>query len=214
MDPDGPSDPDGDAAPDRAAVRDRTGALRWETTGSAIDYSCPGFDVRRDEVTLPDGTDTSFHYVEEPPGVVVLPFTPDGDVVVIEEWRQAVGRINRSLPAGTADESDDDLAATARRELREETGYRAAGIDPEPFLSAEPANGLLGTERHFFRAWGCEPDSAQSLDENESILVDVVPYEALLSAALDNELRDERAITALLHHELAAGPNANGPPDG
>lgn len=174
--------------------------LAWETVGSAIDYSCPGFDVRRDEVVLPDGTETSFHYVEEPPGVVVLPFTPDGEVVVIEEWRQPVRRVNRSLPAGTADDGDTDLAATARRELREETGYRADEI--ERILSVEPSNGLINSVRHVFRAHGCEPDGDQQLDHNESIRVQTVAYDELLAAAVDDHLRDERAVTALLHHEL------------
>src|SRR6056297_3515975 len=91
--------------------------LAWELLGSAIDYSCPGFDVRRDDVRLPDGTDADYHYVDEPPAVVVLPFTPAGEVVVIEEWRQAVGRVSRGLPAGTTEETDDDLATAARREL-------------------------------------------------------------------------------------------------
>lgn len=174
--------------------------LAWKTVDSDIVYSCPGFDVRRDEVILPDDTETSFHYVEQPPGVVVLPFTPEGEVVVIEEWRQPVGRINRSLPAGSADGEDADLAATARRELREETGFEADEV--EHFLSAEPSNGLVDSTRHFFRAYGCEPDGEQRLDPNESIRVETVQYDDLLAAAVDDRLPDERVITALLHHEL------------
>lgn len=193
---------DEESAPerDREPVPERDGELTWETTGSEIDYRCPGFDVRRDAVVLPDGTETSFHYVDEPPGVVVLPFTPAGEVVTIEEWRQPVRRVNRSLPAGTADGGDADLAATARRELHEETGFRAEEV--EQFLSAEPSNGLLNSTRHFFRAYGCVPDGTQQLDRDESIRVETVPYDDLLSAAVDDQLEDERAITALLHHEL------------
>ena len=78
-------------------------SLTWETTDSEIDYTCPGFEVRRDDVRLPDGTETDYHYVDEQPAVVVLPFTTDGEVVVIEEWRQAVGRVNRGIPAGTVE---------------------------------------------------------------------------------------------------------------
>jgi len=74
--------------------------LAWETLDTDIDYRCPGFDVRRDEVRFPDGETDGYHYVDEAPAVVVLPLTPDGDVVVIDEWRQAVGRVNRGLPAG------------------------------------------------------------------------------------------------------------------
>jgi ADP-ribose pyrophosphatase len=183
--------------------REQRDELAWRTVDSEIEYRCPGFEVRRDDVVLPDGTETSFHYVDEPPGVVVLPFTPDGDVVVIDEWRQPVGRVNRSLPAGTADGEDGDLASTARRELREETGFEAERV--ERFLSAEPSNGLIDATRHFFRAYGCEPDGEQRLDHNESIRVETVPYDDLLAAAVDDRLPDERAVTALLHHELTEG---------
>lgn len=179
--------------------------LAWETIGSEIDYRCPGFDVRRDDVILPDGTETSFHYVDESPGVVVLAFTPDNEVVTIREWRQPVRRVNLSLPAGTAEDGDEDLVATARRELREETGFEADSV--ERFLSAEPSNGLLDSTRHYFLAVGCEPAGDQHLDHNESIRVETAPYEELLAAAADNDLRDERAVTALLHHELTGrGP--------
>ncbi|MFB6096872.1 MAG: NUDIX hydrolase [Haloferacaceae archaeon] len=174
--------------------------LAWTTLDSAVDYACPGFDVRRDEVVLPDGTQTDYHYVDEPPAVVVLPFTPDGEVVVIEEWRQAVRRVNRGLPAGTAETADDSLAETARRELAEETGHEARSV--ERFLTVEPANGVADIEHHYFRAVDCEPTAEQRLDHNESIRVATAAYDDLLAAAVDGDLRDGRAVTALLHHEL------------
>jgi ADP-ribose pyrophosphatase len=74
--------------------------LAWETLDATTAYTCPGFDVVRHDVRLPDGTEAAFHYVSEPPSVVVLPFTADGEVVVIEEWRQAVDRASYGLPAG------------------------------------------------------------------------------------------------------------------
>lgn len=174
--------------------------LAWTTTDSVIEYSCPGFEVRKDDVLLPDGTETNFHYVDEPPAVVILPFTPEGEVVVIEEWRQAVRRVNRGLPAGTAEPADESLAATARRELAEETGYEAETL--EQFLTVEPANGVADIEHHYFRATGCEPTAEQQLDHNESIRVETADYDDLLAAAVDDYLWDGRAVTALLHHEL------------
>ncbi|WP_144904361.1 NUDIX hydrolase [Halobellus captivus] len=174
--------------------------LTWQTTESGIDYACPGFQVRRDDVVLPDGTETDFHYVDEPPAVVVLPFTPEGDVVVIEEWRQAVGRINRGLPAGSAEPDDDDLVAVAHRELTEETGYEAETV--EKLFESEPANGLLNSAHHYFVARGCTPTAEQNLDFNESIRVDLVDYDDLLGEVVDGDIRDGRAILGLTRYEL------------
>jgi ADP-ribose pyrophosphatase len=180
-------------------------SLSWETTATDIDYSCPGFDIRKDDVRLPDGTETDFHYVDEPPAVVILPFTADGDVVVIEEWRQAVGRVNRSLPAGTTEPEDDDLAAAAHRELAEETGYEAAEM--EPLTTVEPANGIANTVHHYFVARGCEPTGEQQLDFNESICVETTEFERLLAAVVDGgrdgAVVDGRAAVGVMQYELA-----------
>ena len=177
----------------------RDDPLHWETVASEIDYACPGFEIRRDDVQLPDGTETDYHYVDESPAVVVLPLTPDGDVVVIEEWRQAVGRINRGLPAGSMEDAEDTVDA-ARRELREETGFEADRI--EHLLTTEPSNGIANSIHHHFVAYGCEPTAEQELDDNESIRVDVVDYDDYLDSVVNDELTDGRAALAVMHYEL------------
>ena len=182
-----------------AGATDRDADLAWETLDGGIDYSCPGFDVRRDDVRLPDGTETDFHYVDEPPAVVVLPFTADGDVVLVEEWRQAVGRVNRGLPAGTVEADDADLAAVARRELREETGHEAGTV--EPLQAVEPANGFANSVHHYFLARDCEPSAETALDFNESIRPATVDYGAFREAVLSGEVRDGRAVLGVSLYE-------------
>lgn len=186
--------------------------LAWETLASAVDYSCPGFDVVRDEVRLPDGTETEFHHVTEPESVVVLPFvagagtaggTADGDdaeVVCIEEWRQAVGRVNRGLPVGSVEPGDHDLRAAAARELAEETGYEAASF--EHLCTVEPANGLAGSVHHYFVARGCTPTADRDLDFDESIRATTTRYENLLAAVWADEVRDGRTVLAVSRYEL------------
>ena len=173
-------------------------ALAWRTLDSEIDYTCPGFDVVRDDVRLPDGTETEFHYVSDPPSVVVLPFTEAGDVVVIREWRQAVGRTNYGLPAGGLEAEDADLDAAARRELREETGYEAAAI--ESIATYEPSNGLFDSVFHYVVARGCSPTGERDLDDNESIAVETTTFDELRERAVDGELRDGRSALAVLQY--------------
>jgi len=185
--------------------------LAWTVDSSHVAYECPGFDVVHDEVRLPDGTTTDYDYLTEPPAVVVLPFVADGatstsidpddrEVVVIEEWRQAVGRVNRGIPVGSVEPGDDDLAVAAHRELTEETGYEADAV--EHLLTTEPVNGIANSVLHFFVAEGCTPTAEQDLDANETIRVDTASLESLRSAALRDDLRDGRAVTALQHHQL------------
>ncbi|RNJ27067.1 NUDIX hydrolase [Halosegnis longus] len=172
--------------------------LAWETTDSRIDYDCPGFAVREDSVTFPDGSTGQYHSVTEPDAVVILPFTSEGDVVAIEEWRQAVGRVNLGLPAGGLEPDDGDLTAAAHRELREETGYEADRL--EQVATVEPANGLIDATHHHFVAHDCAPTADQSLDENESIRVTEREFDALHEAAVAGELRDGRAALGVLRY--------------
>jgi len=173
--------------------------LRWQTKATEIEYRSPAFDIRRDAVELPDGTVTDYHYVDESPAVVILPLTPDGEVVVIEEWRQAVDKVNRGLPAGSV-EGDEDIFVAARRELREETGYEAGSL--EHLLTVEPSNGISNSVHHHFVAHDCEPTAEQELDDNESIGVDVTDYDEYLASVVDDELDDGRAALTVTHYEL------------
>lgn len=174
-------------------------APRWETLERRRSHACDAFEVFTERVRLPDGTTTRFDYVVEPPSAVVLGFTPEGSVVVLREYRHAVGRVALGLPGGSAEPGDDDVAATARRELREEAGYAADRL--APLATAEPANGSLDTVRHYFVAEGCVPLDEPSPDADETIEVETIPYEDLLERVLAGEVRDERTVTAVaLYH--------------
>ena len=203
---------EGDPSPAEAGVRSPAADdLAWETLDSWIDYTCPGFDVRADRVRYPDGTEGEFHTLTEPESVVVLPFTggggragdvdPSGDdeLVVIAEWRQAVGRVNYGLPAGGREPGDADLAETAFRELTEETGYVAEAV--EPLVTTEPVNGAADTVHNFFVARGCAPDGEQDLDDNESIRVETTTFSDLVERVLAGEVRDGRTVLGVLFYD-------------
>ena len=184
-------------------MTDDSGAdLAWETLYGETAYMCPGFDIQREQVRLPDGTETDFDYLSESASVVILPFTADGDVVVIEEWRQAVKRVNRGLPAGGVEGEDVDLEAAAVRELEEETGYTTDSV--EQLTTIEPANGISDAVFHYFVARDCEPTGEQTLDFNESIGVETTTLDALREGIRDGDVCDGRTAMGILYYDAFA----------
>ena len=176
--------------------------MEWTTVDSEVAYTCEGFDIVSQTVALPDGERVDFDYLSEGESVVILPFTPEDRVVVIDEWRQAVDRVNRGLPAGSIEDGEQPGEAVAR-ELREETGYEPASFDH--LTSVEPANGFSDAVFHYFVARDCEPTASQQLDTDESIEVSTTSYRALLDAVREGELRDGRSMLGVLYYLLADG---------
>ena len=81
-------------------------------------------EVRRDEVELPDGRHATREYIRHPGAVAVIPLLDDGRVVVVRQFRYPIGKAIVEFPAGKLDAGEDPLVC-GRRELREETGFRA-----------------------------------------------------------------------------------------
>lgn len=82
-------------------------------------------EVRRDQVLLPNGGTASREYIVHPGAVAVVPLLDDGRVLLERQYRYPLARVMLEIPAGKLDPGEDPLAC-GQRELREETGYRAA----------------------------------------------------------------------------------------
>ncbi len=81
-------------------------------------------EVRRDDVSLPDGSHATREYIAHPGAVAVVPVLDDGRVVLVRQFRYPIAKTIVELPAGKLDAGESTLAC-ARRELQEETGYTA-----------------------------------------------------------------------------------------
>jgi ADP-ribose pyrophosphatase len=80
--------------------------------------------VKRDTVRLPDGKTATREYIAHPGAVMIIPRLPDGKLLLERQFRYPLARIFIEFPAGKIDPGEDP-AATAARELLEETGYTA-----------------------------------------------------------------------------------------
>ena len=75
-----------------------------------------------DKIELPNGKEGIREYVKHIGAVCVLPITKEGDVILVRQYRYAIGRMLLEIPAGKLDSKDEDPEDAVRRELREETG--------------------------------------------------------------------------------------------
>jgi ADP-ribose pyrophosphatase len=173
--------------------------LAWEPVDVQTSYACDGFEVITEQVRLPDGTETDFDYLREGESVVILAFTTNDEVVVIEEWREAVDRVVFGLPAGSI-RDDEDPAAAVDRELAEETGYEAGPV--EHLATFEPANGFADSLFHYYVARECTATGEQDLDHDESIRVSTTDFSELTTAIRDGTLRDGRSALGIMYAAL------------
>ena len=92
-------------------------------------YAGPVFTVLTDDVSMPGGGSAKRDYLLHVGAVAVAAVDTDGRVVLVRQYRHAVGRRLWELPAGLMDVSGEGLAAAAGRELTEEADLAAGRLD-------------------------------------------------------------------------------------
>ena len=162
------------------------------TIRSRVGFGGRMLTVRVDDVRLPSGRESGREVVEHPGAVAIVAVTDDARVLLVRQHRHAVGRALLEIPAGTR-EPGEDPAATARRELIEETGYAAAQLTVLTEFFASPG---YTTERLWlFMATGCRPVAGQR-DAEEPAALEPVPL-ADLATVLPG-IEDAKTLVGLL----------------
>jgi ADP-ribose pyrophosphatase len=159
------------------------------------------FDVELRRVPTHDGGTATREVVVHPGAVVVLPLLDDGRVVLIRNHRFAIDETLWELCAGTL-EPGEQPAATAARELVEETGYEAARMDPLTTFYTSP--GICTERMYAFLATGLT-EVGQRLEATERIEVEHRSLAEVLEMIRSGEVRDGKSIATVLYYEAFIG---------
>jgi ADP-ribose pyrophosphatase len=108
--------------------------------------------------------------VVHPGAVVILPITSDGKLLMVRQWRRAVGKVLIELPAGTLEENEP-VSVCAQRELQEETGYRSNELIAMGGFYSAP--GFCSEYLHFFLALDLTLDP---LDKDPDEAIDLLSF--------------------------------------
>jgi 8-oxo-dGDP phosphatase len=173
----------------------------WPVVASAEQYQGKIIDVRTDTVRVPEGTTAEREVIEHPGAVGVVALDEDGRVLMIRQYRHPVGRLLWELPAGLRDVAGEPAAQAARRELLEETGYRARRWHVLADYFSSP--GIMTERLRIFLARDLEevPEADRDfVPENEEahLILDWVPLEQAVSLVLAGELHNGVAVVGLL----------------
>lgn len=155
--------------------------------GKAVDFFV-------DEVRLPNGKSAKREYVDHPGASAIIPFLDKDTILLVRQCRYPIGKITYEIPAGKLDGIEPPLRC-AKRELREETGYKAGRVSrlltfwPAPAFSNELLHIYIGDR---LKAVG------SALDEDEFLEVVQISFQKALAWITSGKIKDAKTIISLL----------------
>jgi ADP-ribose pyrophosphatase len=196
------SQPDGPAERSAGPLDSAGDDLSERVVASRVVHRGHYMTFRVDTIERADGSRGERDIVGHPGAVSIVAIDADDRVLLVRQYRLAAGAALLEIPAGTLDVdkatgSTEDPDEAARRELEEETGYRARSW--RKLGSFWTAPGFATELMHLYLATDLEPADADRLgpDEDERLELERVPFEEALAAAERGEIVDAKSLVGL-----------------
>lgn len=160
--------------------------------------------LRVDEVELANGKRSQREIVEHPGAVAILAFTDDGQLVLVQQYRNAAERLTLEIPAGTLGVGEEPYGC-AVRELKEETGFAAQTF--ARVCSFYTAVGFCTELLHLFTASGLEA-GVQAFDDDEDIQVLTLSIAEAMDCVRDGSIVDAKTVAGVFWAALSQAGDA------
>ena len=172
--------------------------MKWKTLSSTYLFNDRWFKVRKEICETPAGKIVDPYYVYEfPTWVGAVPVTEEGKIVMVRQYRHALGETIIEIPGGCMDDTDKDFQDAITRELLEETGYSFSSYEYLGKISPNPSTNtnLL----HMFLAKGGKKVAEQLLDENEEIEVVLLSIDELKILLRENKILQSMHVSCIMY---------------
>jgi len=171
-------------------------AAKWREVNREIAYKKYSQAIERRDYKMPDGEIRDYYIRVEAPGVCVLAFTSDNEVITIPQYRPGPNAILRELPGGRPEEGETAVQAGVR-ELLEETGY--AG-EVEGWIGTWQADAYSQMDRSVIIVKNCQKVADQKLDTTEFGEVELVGISDFVTQVRAGKLTDTAGAMLALDH--------------
>jgi ADP-ribose pyrophosphatase len=147
--------------------------LRWEVLEIREDRKYGLFSVQIQKNRSPrTGQIHEFQVLDCPDWVATVPVTPDGQLVMVSQYRHGTGELSLELPGGLI-KAGQSPEQSGREELEEETGYKAPGFELLGWMHPMPA--IFTNKFYVYLAQNATPTGRLHPDETEEIETVLVP---------------------------------------
>lgn len=175
---------------------DQPSPSRWEKGASRSLAATRIFDLRGVQFRHPvRGIEREFVVIDAPDWVNVLALTPDGRLVMVNQFRYGIDAFSWEIPGGMIDVGEDPVAA-AVRELQEETGY--VGTSARLLGSVNPNPAIMNNRCHLVLVEGVVLKEAQEWDEDEEIELTTLPVDEVYAWGQNGRITHSLVLNALL----------------
>lgn len=166
----------------------------WKITSATPIYDNPWLKVDEYKVISPTGNPGIYGLISfKNLAIAVLPLAENGDTWLVGQYRFTTDSYSWEVPMGGGPMADTP-ETSALRELREETGLRAATLTPLGYFHL--SNGVTNEEGYAFVATGLEQGETE-FDDTEQLDIQRLPFEEALAMTLDGRITDLLSIVTI-----------------
>lgn len=156
-------------------------------------------DYYQDTIAVPNGNIVKWDFIGHKGAAAVVPVMPDGKILMVRQYRNALDRYTLEIPAGGLNSPEEPPLEAAKRELKEETGYEATSM--EWLITIHTTVAFCNEQIPIYVAHIDGSQGAQHLDADEFINVEACEIKDLEDLIYSGKITDSKTIAAIMSYK-------------